>query len=102
LLLSIKLLFGYDGQYYHIFYAFKRLLNGPTYKNIIILNKLCFKDEYYLSYKLCTDLYNKIEMDILKNENFNICRKVRLRIGDIYQKNECSNFGDLFDVWSEN
>ena len=53
--------------------------------NTSIINKkpdIFFKDEYFLSNNKC-DLYRQMEIEILINENFNICRKVRLRIGDI-------------------
>lgn len=83
-LLSIKILFGYDSVSYNLFNTYKRLLNGVSYKSMINTKpNICFKDDYYLSYEKCNYLYRKMEIEILINENFNICRKVRLRIGDI-------------------
>lgn len=88
-LLSIKILFGHDGVSDNLFTKFKFFLNDIVYKfminNTSIINKkpdILFKDEYFLSNNKC-DLYKQMEIEILINENFNICRKVRLRIGDI-------------------
>ena len=83
-LLSIKILFGYDGVSYNLFDTYKPLLNGVSFKRMINTKPhICFKDEYYLYNGMRIYLYKKMEIEILINENFNICRKVRLRIGDI-------------------
>ena len=63
-ILSIKYFFGYDFMYHNEIYT-------ELLKKLNIQNKMFYKN-------ICC----KIEIDILKNENFSIAKKVRNRIND--------------------
>ena len=87
LILSMKILFGFDGMVFlnYLFTKFYYYINGSSFE--IIIKKESSLYFNYCNHKLGSsilrDIYIKMEMDIFKNENYNVCRKVRLRIGDI-------------------
>jgi hypothetical protein len=87
LILSMKMLFGVDGIgfFNYLFTTFHPYINGSSFK-ILIKKESSFYFNYYNHNRgssISRGVYIKMEMDILNNENYNICRKVRLRIGDI-------------------